>query len=291
VAAAIEIEELSKTYRHAQAVVNLTLSIPTGQVLGLLGPNGAGKTTALKLLAGLLLPDKGSVHLNGYDVVRERELARQQVAAVVQGMRQPGGRLARGGAEVLLRELGLWECREVPVGSLSHGLQRRAVLADVLSADVPILLLDEPTFGLDRHGAHTIGIWIRRLACERDKTVVLATCQQQLAQDLCDRVVVLQNGHLVADVPVRSGLGLDRPATYQIRVKGGLDARWAAWFDGLTVTAVRDETIIAGPVIDQPALHGLLVKIRDLGLPLVSVHRVEPELVETHAEMCTLTRK
>lgn len=289
-AAAIEVEDLSKTYRHAQAVVNLTLSIPTGQVLGLLGPNGAGKTTVLKLLAGLLLPDKGSVHLNGYDVVHERELARQQVAAVVQGVCQ-GGRLTRGGAEVLLRELGLWECREVPVGSLSHGLRRRAVLANVLSADVPILLLDEPTFGLDRHGAHTLMVWVRRLAREQNKTVAIATCRQQLAQDLCDRVAILRNGRLVADVPVRSGLGLDQPATYQIRVKGGLDARWAAWFDGLTVTAVRDETIIAGPIIDQPALHGLLVKIRDLGLPLVSVHCVEPELVEYHAEMCARTRK
>ena len=75
----------------------------------------------------------------------------------------------------------------------------------------------------------------------------------------------------MADVKTGKRLGLDQPAIYEIKVKGGLDARWAAWFDGLTVTAVQDETTITGCITDQPALHGLLARIRDLGLPLVSV--------------------
>lgn len=70
--------------------------------------------------------------------------------------------------------------------------------------------------------------------------------------------------------------GLGSPAVYQIRVQGELDERWATWFDGLTVTAVSDETCITGMVADQAALHGLLIKVRDLGLPLISVSRVEP---------------
>lgn len=76
---------------------------------------------------------------------------------------------------------------------------------------------------------------------------------------------------------MRKSLNLARPATYQIRVKGGLDARWAAWFNGMTVTVADDETIIAGCVSDQSALHGLLAKIRDLGLPLLSVNCLDPE--------------
>jgi hypothetical protein len=71
-------------------------------------------------------------------------------------------------------------------------------------------------------------------------------------------------------------LNLSRPATYQINVKGALDARWAAWFDGLTVTMTDDETTITGTLQDQAALHGLLAKIRDLGLPLISVYRIDP---------------
>jgi ABC-type methionine transport system ATPase subunit len=144
---------------------------------------------------------------------------------------------------------------------------------------------------LDEQAAHTVESWVRRLAHEQGKTVVVATCHRRLAQELCDRVVVLQDGRLVADVPVNRELSLDQPATYQIRVKGSLHERWAVWFDGLTVTAVQDETVIAGPVTDQPALHGLLVKIRDLGLPLVSVHCVEPDLVEYHTAMCIQAQK
>ena len=81
----------------------------------------------------------------------------------------------------------------------------------------------------------------------------------------------------MADVKTDQRMELDRPAVYEIKVKGGLDARWAAWFDGLTVTAVQDETIITGRIADQPALHGLLARIRDLGLPLVSVQCREPD--------------
>jgi hypothetical protein len=81
----------------------------------------------------------------------------------------------------------------------------------------------------------------------------------------------------MADVKTDKRMGLDQPAIYEIKVQGGLDARWAAWFNGLTVTAVQDETTITGCIADQPALHGLLTRIRDLGLPLVSVQRVQAD--------------
>jgi ABC-2 type transport system ATP-binding protein len=286
-ATAIEIKSLTKTYGRSRVVEDCSLSIPGGQVLGLLGPNDAGKTTILKLIAGLLVPDAGSVRLNGYDLVHEREVALQQVVAVVQGIRQlDKGRsvwqnlspAARRGGEYLLRELGLWKCRDLSVDHLSHGFQQRVALARALSAGVPILLLDEPTLGLDMQAARAVETWIARLACEQGKTVVVASCHRQPVHDFVDRVVVMERGRLVADVLPSSTLGLSTPATYRIRVKGALGARWTAWFDGLAVAAVDDETVISGLVIDQPTLHSLLIKIRDLGLPLISVNRIEPGL-------------
>ena len=286
-AVAIKTESLDKAYGHAKAVTDFSLSVPVGQVLGLLGPNGAGKTTLLKIMAGLLAPDAGSVHLNGYDLARERDAALRQAAAVVQGARpwdeqrsvwQNLSPSAREGAERLLRELDLWEKRDDPVGSLPHGFRQRAALACVLGAGTPILLLDEPTLGLDARAARVARTWIEKLAREQGKTILVATCRLHLAQEISDRIVVMKDGCLAADVPVSQALGLSMPAAYRIKVKGVLDARWATWFDGLTMTAARDETILSGPVADQPALHSLLIRIRDLGLPLVSVNRIEPDL-------------
>jgi ABC-2 type transport system ATP-binding protein len=177
-----------------------------------------------------------------------------------------------------LRELGLWACRDSSIGHLSHGFRQRVALARALSAGAPILLLDEPTLGLDMQAARAVEAWIARLAREQAKTIVVASCHRQLVHDLVDRMVVMERGRLVADVLLSSALGLSTPATYRIRVKGALDARWTAWFDGLAVAAVHDETVISGLVVDQPTLHSLLIKIRDLGLPLISVNRIEPGL-------------
>jgi ABC-2 type transport system ATP-binding protein len=286
-AVAIKTESLDKTCGRAKAVTDFSLSVPTGQVLGLLGPNGAGKTTLLKMIAGLLAPDAGSVYLNGYDLARERDKALQQVTAIVQGVCPLDERrsvwqnlapTARERAERLLRDLDLWESRDAPVAGLPHGFRQRAVLACALGADSPILLLDEPVLGLDMHAAHIAKIWIKQLAREQGKTIVVATCRLQLVQELGDRVVVMKDGRLAVDVPASRALGLSMPATYRIKVKGVLDARWMTWFDGLTMTATQDETILSGSVADQPALHSLLIRIRDLGLPLVSVNHIEPDL-------------
>jgi ABC-2 type transport system ATP-binding protein len=284
---AIKTELLDKTYGSARAVTDFSLSVPAGQVIGLLGPNGAGKTTLLKMIAGLLAPDAGSVHLNGYDLARERDSALQQVTAIVQGVCLLDGRRSiwqnlspagRVGAAPLLHDFELWESRDDPVGDLPHGFRQRAALVCALGAESPILLLDEPTLGLDAHAVHIAKTWIRQLAREQGKTIVVATCCLQLVQEVGDRVVLMKDGRLSADVPVSGALGLSMPAVYRIRVKGVLDARWMTWFDGLTVTTTQDETILSGSVADQPALHSLLIRIRDLGLPLVSVHRIEPEL-------------
>ena len=279
-AIAIDVEALSKVFRGRQAVADFSLTVPAGQVLALLGPSGAGKTVLLNMLAGLLRPDAGTARVNGYSLAGQREQALQQVTVLVQGAdpsseedRPPP---AQSRMEPLLREMGLWEHRDTPSGELSHGMRRRATLARTLARDRPILLLDEPLAGLDQRGAGTVRSWIRQLAHEEGRTVVVATCCPQVAQELGDRVVVIKCGRLVADIMLDRTMCLDRPAYYRIKVKEGLDARWTAWFDGLTVTAVEGETIISGIVVDQPALHSLLTRIRDLGLPLISVQRLQP---------------
>jgi len=241
---AIKLDGLSKTYRRrggrpaVAAVTCLWLSVRAGQVLGLLGHAGAGKTTTLKVIGGMLKPTAGRVLVNGRDVVCERGAARLQVHVALEG---------------------------------NPGLTTRALLAK------PILLLDEPALGQDPLGLKDR---LRTLACEHGTTVVLATRCLDVARGLCDRVAVLSQGRLVAEWEARfledSLLGR---AYYQIRVKGHLQGSWSEWFEDLALIPGEDgEMFLSGPIVDQAALHGVLAKLRDLGLPLLSVSRCDLDL-------------
>jgi ABC-type multidrug transport system ATPase subunit len=246
---AIKLDGLSKTHRRrrgrpaAAAVTCLCLSIPAGQVQGLLGHAGAGKTTTLKLIGGMLKPTAGRVLVNGHDVVREPAAARRQVHVALDG---------------------------------NSGLTTRVLPAK------PILLLDEPALGQD---PLALKDRLRTLACEHGTTVVLATQCLDVARGLCDRVAVLSHGRLVAEREARflddRFLGRE---FYQIRVKGYLKGSWSEWFEDLSLTAEGDgEMALSGPIVDQAALHGVLAKLRDLGLPLLSVSRCDLDLGATFA--------
>jgi ABC-type multidrug transport system ATPase subunit len=137
----------------------------------------------------------------------------------------------------------------------------------------PIALVDEPAPASERLRV------LLRTACAqgpgraRRQTVVVATREAAITRDLCDRVAILHRGRLLADVSTGGEADLSRAATYEITVKGRLDARRETFFDGLVLRSAGGTTTISGPVVDQAALHGLLLKVRDLGLPLLSVTR------------------
>jgi ABC-2 type transport system ATP-binding protein len=305
---AIEIDSVDKVYRGGKniplkAVDSLTLSIPAGQMVCLVGPNGAGKTTVLKLIGGLLKPTSGRVRVNGYDTVRERQQAQRLVglalegapaldrrltiwenlirSAVRQGRPDPGPATRRAfqeEAEKLLRDFDLSERRDEALDALSRGTRKIVTFACALVTDPPILLLDRPTLGLDEPAARLVTTWMKHLRQEQQKTVVFTAHELRLAYELCDRVALLSQGRLIADMAITKGLDLARETYYQIKVKGHLHSQWIDWFEGMTVTSEGGETTITGSVADQAALHGLLVRIRDLGLPLLSITRIEPQL-------------
>jgi ABC-2 type transport system ATP-binding protein len=299
---AIEIESLCKTYhqRHADPVVavdNLNLSIPAGQVMGFLGPNGAGKTTTIKMMCGLVLPDSGTVRLNGYDVLRERSNAMRQIGAVLEGTRNVYWRLTawanliyfgrlkgRHGnelkehAEDLLHALELWDRRDDPVGEFSRGMQQKVAIACALIADPPIVLLDEPTLGLDVQAARTVKMWVRQLSQEQGKTVVLTTHQLDLAQELCDQVSIIHQGRLIADRSLDDLLAVHRQDSYEIRIEGHLSDPIPAWAGDLLVQPEHDHTVLSGGITGQRQLYSLLTTLRDHDITLIGVSRIEPSL-------------
>ena len=323
----IEIESLSKIYRRGKgdevtAVSRLDLKVGAGQVFGFLGSNGAGKTTTIKMACGLVLPTTGTVRLNGYDVRRERGRAMQQIGAVLEGTRNvywrmnawqnllyfgrikgvSSGKLLRARAETLLRELDLWERRKDPVGEYSRGMQQKVAIAAALITDPPIVLLDEPTLGLDVQAARTVRRWIAQLAKERGKTVVLTTHQLDMAEDLCDRVAIMSRGRLLAHQPIGELLDLFRREFYQLRLRGTVAPEFlgqggslqgadspkdsvAETLAGFVASQENGHTVLSGAVSADLSVFDLVERARLAGLDLVSVSPAEPNLEEIFIEL------
>jgi ABC-2 type transport system ATP-binding protein len=301
--AAIELTGLTKRYRRGRdsltAVREVTLRVPAGQVIGLLGPNGAGKTTTIKMLCGLILPSAGTIRLNGYDVGRQRPAAVRQLGAVLEGSRNVYwplsawqnllyfGRLkGLRGAEIrpraqrLLTELGLWERRHETVGSYSRGMQQKVAVAAALITDPPILLLDEPTIGLDVEAARTVKDWIAQLAREEGKTILLTTHQLAIAQELAGRIAVIRDGRIIADLPTPELLARYAEDRFEVRTARTRSELPGVLPPGARVEPGQDATRILLPDADQAVLHKVLDGLRAANLPLLSVSQAQPGLEE-----------
>ncbi len=308
--AAIEIESLSKTFRSrggndVEAVSLLNLTVEAGQVFGFLGSNGAGKTTTIKMACGLVQPTTGTVRLNGYDVLKQRGQAMRQIGAVLEGTRNVYWRmnawqnllyfgrikgisssgLLKARAEQLLRELDLWERRQDPVGEFSRGMQQKVAIAAALIADPPIVLLDEPTLGLDVHASRTVQEWIVQLAKERGKTVVLTTHQLDMAENLCDQVAIMSHGKLLAHRPTAELLDLFRREFYQVRLRGVVDMEKNGVFPGFAASQENGHTVLSGEVGDDMSVFDLVERARTAGMDLISVSPGEPNLEEIFVEL------
>jgi ABC-2 type transport system ATP-binding protein len=217
--AMIQVAGLSRLFRDGRDTVtaldDVDLVVSEGETLGLLGPNGAGKTTLVRILTTLLLPSAGTAGVAGYDVVRERKSAARQVGLVLGGDRGLYGRLsarqnlhywaalchlgrrsARDRVEFLLEELGLATRAHEPVEGFSRGMLQRVHLARALVANPPVLVLDEPTNGLDPHAATAFRALITRLQAE-GKTILLTTHDMNEAEAICSRVAFIDRGRIV----------------------------------------------------------------------------------------------
>ena len=306
---AIELKNLSKRYRirgkdkWLTAVEHVTLSVPRGQVFGFLGTNGAGKTTTIKMICGLITPDSGDIHLNGYDVRHQREQAMKQIGAVLEGTRNIYWRLTamenvlyfgrlknftgpklKSEAERLLGELGLWERRNDHIRTFSRGMQQKVAIACALVANPPIVLLDEPTLGLDVQAAVTVKEWIKTLSREQARTIILTTHQLDMAEELCERVAIIRKGRLLTDQRLGDLLAFHKEH-YQIRVKGHLDEQLIDLPEGMSCEYENEETLLVGAIEDPMALYSLLSQLRAMNLPLLAVDQVEPNLEEVFINM------
>ena len=211
----IEARSLSTHYSHLDAVHQLSYEVGPGEVLGFLGPNGAGKSTTMKMLTGFLVPTSGSALVNGHDIVEDSLTARRSMGYLPEGAPAYGEMTVRGFLEFVARargfegkaalkaaaaaieRLNLVGVPEQPVETLSKGFKRRVGLAQAILHDPQVLILDEPTDGLDPNQKHEVRGLIRDMA--PDKIIVISTHILEEVEALCNRVMIIAGGKLLAD--------------------------------------------------------------------------------------------
>lgn len=195
----ITIEHINKSFGTQQVLKDVSLEIPAGQVLGLLGPNGAGKSTLMKILIGLWKADSGSVSVPpriGYLPENNPLYEEMYVTEYLQFMASLTAN-ANANANALIDRVGLTLEKHKHIRELSKGYRQRVGLAQALLGDPQLLILDEPTTGLDPNQLVEIRALIRSLG--KDRTVILSTHIMQEVREMCDRVVILDRGEIKAD--------------------------------------------------------------------------------------------
>jgi ABC-2 type transport system ATP-binding protein len=307
---AISVLNLVKTYEQGgpRAVDDITFTVEPGSIFGLLGPNGAGKTTTIKMILGLVTPTQGKVFLAGYDVTRQRNQALRRVGAVLEGSRNIYWRLsARGNLEYfaglrgmrgqelrqrideVLHLLELSDRDNEETRRFSRGMQQKVALGVAMLHDPDVLLLDEPTLGLDVQAARTMKETVQKLARQHGKAVLLTTHQMNLAEELCDRILVIDKGRRVAEGPTREVIAQfgEPESVVEIHLGCNLaDELWAALtsrFPNARYSAIEgDNSILSLPVsVTQRQVIELLAELDNYGIPILSVGRRAQTLEET----------
>jgi len=223
----IEAKSLCKSYGFFKAVDDLSFKVEAGQVLGFLGPNGAGKSTTMKMLTGFLAPTAGTALINGIDVVENPVEARKNIGYLPEGApsygemtvlqfltfiaraRLIGEKDVAASVDRAVAKLNLSKVRHQAIDTLSKGFKRRVGLAQAIIHDPQILILDEPTDGLDPNQKREVRRLIRAMA--KDKIIIISTHILEEVQAVCNRVMIIANGRLLAD---DSPLGLIARSRY-----------------------------------------------------------------------------
>jgi ABC-2 type transport system ATP-binding protein len=210
----VQVRDVHKSYGAVPAVRGISFDVRRGEVFGVLGPNGAGKTTTLEMIEGMLPPDRGSIQVDGIDVLQEPRRARRRVGIALQKsafferltlielLRLFAGLYsARTDARGLLERVDLGALGGRQVKTLSGGQLQRFAVAVAMVNDPPLLFLDEPTTGLDPQARHNVWDLLLSLRAE-GRSIVLTTHYMEEAEELCDRVAILDQGLLLAlDTP------------------------------------------------------------------------------------------
>lgn len=219
----IQVRNLTKTYADLTAVNNISFDVHTGEILGILGPNGSGKTTTLKSILGLIEFDKGSIEINGLSIKKQRNEILKNTGAVLEGARNiywhltprenltyfagirgiPKKEIAER-AEYLLESLELSDVANKEIRQFSAGMKQKCALACAFIHDPSILLLDEPTLGLDVEITRTIMDWLLNVVEKEGKTILITSHNMDFVETICERILIIRKGEIISHETMKS---------------------------------------------------------------------------------------
>lgn len=313
----IEVDKLRVSYGSFRAVDGVSFSVEPGEIVGFLGPNGAGKSTTLRVLAGFLGATSGSVHIGGVDVREDSQGARAKLGYMPEmsplypemrvgeylrfraELKKVPRAMRKEAATRAMREARVDDFEDVMIGHLSKGYRQRVGLADALVASPPLLILDEPTAGLDPNQIREVRALIQKLG--KDRTVLLSTHILSEVEATCSRAVVINRGRLVAEGSIEEVRAMRKPSGVRFvvraekdragallrKVKGVKRATEEAGDDGARVVTVdlaakADPARLAEEAV--AVLVGAKIGVREVIVRRASLEQVFAELTETAGE-------
>jgi ABC-2 type transport system ATP-binding protein len=308
--AAIEIRDLVKEYAgHGDAPPKLALKgvsfdVPEGGIFGLLGPNGAGKSTLINIMAGLVTKTSGTIRIWGHDIDRDHRNAKLCIGIVPQeivfdpfftpfevlenqsGMYGIARHLRR--SEELLRAVHLQDKRNAYSRSLSGGMKRRLLIAKAMVHSPPVLVLDEPTAGVDVELRRQLWELVNELNAE-GVTVVLTTHYLEEAEQLCDRIAIINHGELIADKPTRELVGMAREKI--VRVTVDKDLAGPPMEDSFVkAQVIEPRTLEITYDRDASSAGQVLALVQQHGYAIEDVTTREPDLEDVFVQLTSAAR-
>jgi len=276
---AIEVNNLVKRYGEVFAVNNVSFSVEKGSICAILGPNGSGKTTTIKSICNLIIPDEGEIKVYGKDNKKSMDkmaalfegnrnlywrLTPTENLRYFAGIRGLGGKKINEKIDELLTRFNLENKKNVVVNNLSKGMQQKVAIAMTLICNTDIILLDEPTLGLDVRSCMDIERELRTIAREMEKTVLLSTHDMKLVQDVCDDVVILDKGKIVADGTVENLLRMFRGMTYEFVLLNPISEEIKDYLLGLDYNFyfTKDDTVLETEISDSKEIYSIIDTLR-----------------------------
>lgn len=294
---ALSIQNLSKTYNNGfSALKNVSLTVPQGGFFALLGPNGAGKSTMIGIISSLFKPTNGSVHIFGTDLLANPSVAKQYLGVVPQEFNfnqfekvqdilitQAGyfgisAKEAKPRAERLLKALGLWDKRNNMSRELSGGMKRRLMIARALIHKPKLLILDEPTAGVDIELRRSMWEFMQQINIEENTTIILTTHYLEEAEQLCKRIAILDHGEIRIDTEMKDLLAQLSVETFVLDLTKPLTQPLV--IDKVTEIAQPDALTLEVTLSEGESLNGVFEQLTKLGIEVGSMRNKSNRLEE-----------
>ena len=305
----IEINNLTKIYKdktEIKALDNISFSVGKSEIIGLLGPNGAGKTTAIKCMCSLLIPNSGTVIINGADAVKKPKKSLENISAVLEGNRNIYWRMTvkenlefftglqgipkdKEHINNLVNFFNLRDKLNTQARFLSRGMQQKLAVGCAFVRNTPVLLLDEPTLGMDVEMTHEMRHLIKKKALEEQKTILVSSHNMKLIEDVCEKVIIIAHGHIVAMDEISKIKTLFSIKSYLFEIDGNIEDNTKKELTGKInaskITENEDSTTIHIEMKKVNELYNIMEFFRAKDFNILKFETQEPDLEEIYLKI------